>query len=64
MRWKTLDELKENEILARPILTEDFQVILPEGAILKQGYIEKLRELNTHIIKAGRHRSAFFFPGQ
>ncbi len=46
MRWKTLDELKENEILARPILTEDFQVILPEGAILKQGYIEKLRELN------------------
>ncbi len=39
MRWKTLDELKENEILARPILTEDFQVILPEGAILKQGYI-------------------------
>ncbi len=24
----------------------------------------KLRELNTHIIKAGRHRSAFFFPVQ
>ncbi|MBD5479899.1 MAG: HD domain-containing protein [Lachnospiraceae bacterium] len=46
MRWKTLDELKENEILARPILTEDFQVILPEGAVLKRGYIEKLRELN------------------
>lgn len=46
MRWKTLDELKENEILARPILTEDFQIILPEGAILKQGYIEKLKELN------------------
>lgn len=46
MRWKTLDELNANEVLARPILTEDFQVILPEGAILKEGYIEKLRELN------------------
>lgn len=46
MRCRTLNELVGNEILARPILTEDFQTILPEGAVLKPAYIEKLRELN------------------
>ena len=46
MRCKTLDELVGNEILARDILTEDFQTILPAGATLKLAYIDKLRELN------------------
>ena len=46
MRCKKLDQLSENEILARPIFTEDLQTILPEGAILKKSYIDKLRELN------------------
>ena len=46
MRCKTLDELVGNEILARDILTEDFQTILPAGATLKPAYIEKLKELN------------------
>ncbi len=46
MRCKTLNELVGNEILARDILTEDFQTILPAGATLKPAYIEKLKELN------------------
>lgn len=46
MRCKALDDLVGNEILARDILTEDFQTILPAGATLKPAYIEKLRELN------------------
>lgn len=46
MRCRTLNELAGNEILARAILTDDFQTILPEGAVLKPAYIEKLRELN------------------
>lgn len=50
MRCKTLDKLTGNEILARPILTEDFQTILPEGAVLKPAYLEKLRELNINKV--------------
>ncbi len=50
MRCKKLDELSENEILARPIFTEDLQTILPEGALLKKSYIDKLRELNIEMV--------------
>ena len=46
MRCKTINELIGNEILARDILTDDFQTILPAGAVLKPAYIEKLKELN------------------
>ena len=50
MRCKILNELVGNEILARDILTEDFQTILPAGATLKPAYIEKLKELNISKI--------------
>lgn len=50
MRRKILEELIENEILAKPILTEDFRTILPEGAVLKPEYINKLRELNIQEV--------------
>lgn len=46
MRCKMLNELIGNEILARAILTDDFQTILPAGAKLKHAYIQKLKELN------------------
>lgn len=45
MILKRLDELKGNEKLARPLMTWDYQIILPEGAILKKEYIEKIYEL-------------------
>ena len=45
MAQKKINELKGNEILGRPIMTLDYQVILPEGAVLKKEYIEKLHEL-------------------
>lgn len=45
MILKRLDELKGNEKLARPLMTWDYQIILPEGAILKKDYIEKIYEL-------------------
>ncbi len=50
MLRKTLDELTGNEILARTILTDDFMTILPEGAVLKPEYLEKLRELNINEV--------------
>ena len=45
MILKRLDELKGNEKLARALMTWDYQIILPEGAILKKEYIEKIYEL-------------------
>lgn len=50
MRCRTLDELEGNEILAKPIMAEDFCIILPEGAVLKPGYIKKLRELEIQKV--------------
>lgn len=45
MVLKKVIELKGNEILARPIMTMDYQIILPEGAVLKKEYIERIIEL-------------------
>lgn len=45
MILKKLKELKGNEVLARPLMTWDYQIILPEGAVLKKEYIEKIYEL-------------------
>ncbi|MCM1541168.1 MAG: HD domain-containing protein [Blautia sp.] len=45
MKLKRLQELEGGEILAREIKTSDFQVVLPEGAILRKEYIERLKEL-------------------
>ncbi len=45
MVLKRLEELKGNEILARPLMTLDYQIILPEGAVIRKDYIEKIYEL-------------------
>lgn len=45
MKEKKITELHGNEVLGRPIISSEYQVILPEGAILKLEYIEKLSEL-------------------
>ncbi len=42
---KRLDEIQENEILARPLMTWDYQIILPEGAVLRRNYIDRLIDL-------------------
>lgn len=45
MLLKKVTDLKGNEILARPIMTWDYQIILPEGAVLKREYIDRIIEL-------------------
>lgn len=45
MILKRIDELKGNEKLARALMTQDYQIILPEGAILKKEYYDKLFDL-------------------
>lgn len=41
-----IDELKGKERLANNIMTSDYNVLLSEGIVLRQDYIDKLRELN------------------
>lgn len=47
MILKKIEELKGNEILARNIMTWDYQIIMPEGAQIRKEYIDKLRDLDV-----------------
>ena len=47
---RKVDELVGNEILARVLTTWDYQIILPEGAIIRADYIEKLKELGVEEV--------------
>ncbi|MCR5254729.1 MAG: HD domain-containing protein [Acetatifactor sp.] len=42
---KNVDELVGDEVLAKPIMTWDYQVIMPQGATIKREYINRLNEL-------------------
>lgn len=44
---KKINELKGNEILGKPLMTLDYQIILPEGAQLRPDYLEKMIELGV-----------------
>lgn len=46
MKIKRIQELEGGEVLAREIKTSDFQVVLPEGAVIRKEYIDRLKELN------------------
>lgn len=45
MRVCKIDDLSGGEILARPVMTPDYQVLLSEGTKLRKDYIDKLKEL-------------------
>ncbi len=47
---RKIEELVGNEVLARVLTTWDYQVILPEGAVIRQDYIEKLKELGIREV--------------
>ena len=49
MKLKSVNLLKGNEILARPVMTKNYSELLAVGTVLKQEYIEKLKELNMLI---------------
>ena len=42
---KKIEELVGNEILSKPLMTLDYQIILPEGVQLRPDYIERLKTL-------------------
>ena len=45
MKRMKLSELSGNEILAQSLMTWDYQIILPEGVVLKKEYISKIEEM-------------------
>lgn len=46
MKLVSVEDLKENDVLAQDVLTEDYRVLLSRGTVLKQEYIEKLEKLD------------------
>lgn len=44
---RKVEELEGNEILARVLTTWDYQIILPEGAVIRAEYIDKLKNLGV-----------------
>ena len=46
MKCVQIEQLKGGEVLEKDILTEDFNIILAAGTIIKSEYIPKLMDLN------------------
>lgn len=50
MRLCKVDDLTGTEILARGVMTSEYNVLLSSGTLLKHEYIEKLKELNVREV--------------
>lgn len=50
MKLVSIEELKGDEILAAPVLSENNQVLIHADTVLKEEYIEKLRQYNMTMI--------------
>ena len=46
MKIVEVENLRGDEVLANPILTDDYQVLMGKGTRIKKEYIEKLKELD------------------
>mgnify|MGYP006992122057 CR=1 FL=1 len=57
MKLVSVDRLKGDEVLARPIMTKNYSELLAAGTVLKPEYIEKLKELDIKevYIKYSEH---------
>ncbi len=55
---KRIDELQGNEILAQPLMTWDYQIIMPEGATLRKEYIDKLAEIGILEVYIKQEKSS------
>lgn len=47
---KKITEIQDEDVLARPIMTWDYQIILQQGAILKKDYISRLEDLGIQEV--------------
>jgi HD-GYP domain-containing protein (c-di-GMP phosphodiesterase class II) len=50
MKLITVEDLKEGDIIANDVLLEDYTVVISKGTVVKDQYIEKLRELGIFTV--------------
>lgn len=50
MKLVTIDDLKDGDVLANDILTDDYTVVIGKGTVIKEQYIEKLREMEIFTV--------------
>ncbi len=50
MKLVGIEQLRENDIIADPVMTDDFQILLGRGTVLKADYIEKLKDLGIQEV--------------
>lgn len=50
MKLTNVNDLNENDIIANSVMTDDFQILLNKGTVLKTEYIEKLKELGVREV--------------
>lgn len=50
MRLVDVDSLKENDVIAQDVLTEDYRVLLGRGTVIKDEYINKLVQLEIDTV--------------
>ena len=47
MKLVTVDDLRDGDVLANDVLLEDYTIVLTKGTVIKEPFIEKLRELEV-----------------
>jgi HD-GYP domain-containing protein (c-di-GMP phosphodiesterase class II) len=50
MKLITVEDLREGDVLANDVLLDDYTVVLTKGTVIKEQYIEKLRELEVFTV--------------
>ena len=50
MKLVAVEDLQENQIIARTVLINDYTILMPEGTVLKAYYIDKLKELEVAFV--------------
>lgn len=50
MKLVTIEDLKDGDIIANDVLLEDYTVVLGKGTVIKEQYIEKLRDLGIFTV--------------
>ena len=50
MILKKIDELKGGEILAKSVMTWDYQIILSQGSVLKKEYVDRIAEFGVFYV--------------
>lgn len=50
MKLVGIEQLRENDIIADPVMTDDFQILLGRDTVLKAEYIEKLKDIGIQEV--------------